>query len=768
MNKHLAQYEEKKVETNLLLNDILKFYNSNGYVAEATIIGDFIEMLNKEEFSIVIVGEFSVGKSTFLNALMGEKILPSYSDETTATVTFLRHVNKADNKQKGTVYYADGSNEDIDSIETDVISRYVSTRSDIPVAATVNHLDLFLNSSFLDGNITLVDTPGLNGTADGHREITEAQIMKSNVCLFMFSADRPGGKSEFEFLSQIKTKANKIIFVLNKIDQIKNNENESYEKVAENMLKNFGKIFPDASDIPEFWCVSSYQALAARSSTPVSYRGRSSSSFSEQDKQKLLKMSRMEEFEDGLWNFITEGEKARNTLITPIMRATKMVDETLKNLELECSIYESAVDNDDAQQIVDELNEKISQTEQRMEKLKARIFADIEVCKRNSLEFALTKVRLFKGRQLANLESFQTTEELIDLEKSLPSIINNGVSAATFELKEKLVTDISNCIAKYLPDLSESVRILISDFDFNICPDCQYFQTENSFELGIEQYQDSVNRTNAEINVIQEELDNLSVHYIKAIKVEKERTKLKNDINLLKEEKQQYEDGLEKPKIKRVYTKEERSKFSLFNLFRRKKVVETTEYIDDTESRAWKREVEERLNDYSEKIRVKTLEYNSIEYEGKSSEELNEEIHMKTSILSELHKQLDEKRAGFKDRYVKENIALYLKKKMYIEAFYNEGMNSYSTVAAQEIERFSADFSAKLNVLLRNDLERRFDLINKNIEALKHQMSLSNDEKTRKIKNINLQISTIKSLYFRIEELKMSLDSDTSKGKIAI
>lgn len=285
MNKHLAQYEEKKVETNLLLNDILKFYNSNGYVAEATIIGDFIEMLNKEEFSIVIVGEFSVGKSTFLNALMGEKILPSYSDETTATVTFLRHVNKADNKQKGTVYYADGSNEDIDSIETDVISRYVSTRSDIPVAATVNHLDLFLNSSFLDGNITLVDTPGLNGTADGHREITEAQIMKSNVCLFMFSADRPGGKSEFEFLSQIKTKANKIIFVLNKIDQIKNNENESYEKVAENMLKNFGKIFPDASDIPEFWCVSSYQALAARSTTPVSYRGRSSSSFSEQDKQ---------------------------------------------------------------------------------------------------------------------------------------------------------------------------------------------------------------------------------------------------------------------------------------------------------------------------------------------------------------------------------------------------------------------------------------------------------------------------------------------------
>ena len=117
MNKHLSQFEDKRTETDLVLRDILKFYNDNGYVAEGKIIEDFIEMLHKEEFSIVIVGEFSVGKSTFLNALMGEKILPSYSDETTATVTFLRHKNKADNQQKGCVHYADGSCEDIDSIE---------------------------------------------------------------------------------------------------------------------------------------------------------------------------------------------------------------------------------------------------------------------------------------------------------------------------------------------------------------------------------------------------------------------------------------------------------------------------------------------------------------------------------------------------------------------------------------------------------------------------------------------------------------------------
>ena len=471
---------------------------------------------------------------------------------------------------------------------------------------------------------------------------------------------------------------------------------------------------------------------------------------------------------DGLWHFITEGDKARNSLMVPISKASKMVDETLKNLELECSIYESAVDNSDAQQIINELNQKISETEQKMNKLKSRIYADINKCMENALDFTLTKVRLFRGRQFANLESFQTTEELIELEKSLPSIINNGVSAATFELKEKLLTDISNAVGKYLPDLAESVRIIISEYEFNICPDCKYFQTENSFELGIEQYQDGVNRLTSEINIIQSEIDTLSVMYMKSLRAEKERARLKLDIERLKEEKQQYENGLEKPKVKRVYTKEEKSRFSLFGLFRKKKLVETTEYIDDTETRAWKKEVEDRLSDYAEQIRLKTLEYNAVEYIGKPSSELNEEIHMKSSILSELHKQLDERRAGFKDRYVKENIALYLKKKMYIEAFYNEGMNSYANIAAQELQKFLNDFTQRLEVLFTNDLSRRFDLINKNIDALKHQLSLTMDEKTNKIKNINRQIGLIKSLYCRIEELKISMNSDTEKGKIAI
>ena len=104
---------------------------------------------------------------------------------------------------------------------------------------------------------------------------------------------------------------------------------------------------------------------------------------------------------------------------------------------------------------------------------------------------------------------------------------------------------------------------------------------------------------------------------------------------------------------------------------------------------------------------------------------------------------------------------------MYIESFYNEGINSYSSIAAEQIEIFENMFRQKLDEILRNDLERRFDLINKNIEALRYQLSLSMDEKNEKIKNIKRQISSVKTLYYRIEELKRVLSYEEN-SRIAI
>lgn len=166
MSDFKKQYLEKKNAIIDCLASAEKFLSEHDYVHEAEMITAQRENLENDEFSIAVVGEFSAGKSTFLNALMGEKILPSFTKETTATINFLRHKDKAEGEESGKVFYNDGHQDSIQTADFSTISKYVSTESTtVDVAKTISHLDLYLDSKFLEGNVTLVDTPGLNGIA---------------------------------------------------------------------------------------------------------------------------------------------------------------------------------------------------------------------------------------------------------------------------------------------------------------------------------------------------------------------------------------------------------------------------------------------------------------------------------------------------------------------------------------------------------------------------------------------------------------------------
>ena len=204
----LRETHSKRIEDILnLLNDIAAWYQEdedNNTQVQSRAFMELAENVRTGEYSIVMVGEFSTGKSTILNALMGERLLPSFKSETTATVNFLRHTERAGQTEKGRVFYTDGSIQTLESADFDAVQQYVSTRGQ-DVANKVAHLDLYLDSAFLRDNVTLVDSPGLNGVAEGHKDITQEQILKSHACIFVFSSDHPGSKSDFEFLFNIKS-----------------------------------------------------------------------------------------------------------------------------------------------------------------------------------------------------------------------------------------------------------------------------------------------------------------------------------------------------------------------------------------------------------------------------------------------------------------------------------------------------------------------------------------------------------------------------------
>ena len=133
-------------------------------------------------FMLVVIGEYNAGKSSLLNALVGEKVMPEGVTPTTDRV---------------------------------VIVNYGETERESEDSATL--LRRTYPADILR-NLALVDTPGTNAVITRHQELTERFIPRADLVLFVTSADRPFTESERAFLELIGSWGKKITLVVNKLD----------------------------------------------------------------------------------------------------------------------------------------------------------------------------------------------------------------------------------------------------------------------------------------------------------------------------------------------------------------------------------------------------------------------------------------------------------------------------------------------------------------------------------------------------------------------
>ncbi|MFN2281094.1 MAG: dynamin family protein [Anaerolineales bacterium] len=189
-------------------------------------------------FLLVVVGEFNAGKSAFINALLGDRILQEGVTPTTTKVNILRFGE------------SEGKTVLSESIES-----------------------LTLPAPYLK-EISIVDTPGTNAVIREHEEITSLFVPRSDLILFVTSADRPYTESERAFLEAIRAWGKKVVLVINKIDILETDQalEEIRKFVAENVksvLKIEPVIFPVSSRLalkakqgePAVWEESQFEAL---------------------------------------------------------------------------------------------------------------------------------------------------------------------------------------------------------------------------------------------------------------------------------------------------------------------------------------------------------------------------------------------------------------------------------------------------------------------------------------------------------------------------
>jgi small GTP-binding protein len=198
---------------------------------DQTTLSRSIQQLD-ELFLLVIVGEFNAGKSAFINALLGQSLLKEGVTPTTAQVNILK--------------YGETSQRTIENA----------------------HLHVRAEPVELLRRINIVDTPGTNAVIREHQAITEEFVPRSDLVLFITSADRPFTESERAFLDQIKEWGKKVVLVINKIDIL---ADESDVNEVTNFVRQNATLLLGVT--PDIFPVSARSALQAKQGQPALWAG---------------------------------------------------------------------------------------------------------------------------------------------------------------------------------------------------------------------------------------------------------------------------------------------------------------------------------------------------------------------------------------------------------------------------------------------------------------------------------------------------------------
>lgn len=196
-----------------------------------------IEQLD-ELFLLVVVGEFNAGKSAFINALLGSRVVEEGVTPTTAQINVLQ--------------FGDATDRQVREPALHVIAAPVPLLRDIHI----------------------VDTPGTNAIVREHERITAEFVPRSDLVLFVTSADRPFTETERVFLEQIRGWGKKVVAVINKIDILESDAQVEevtrfVARSAQSLLGFDPDIFPVSAKLalraklgdPAVWPASRFEAL---------------------------------------------------------------------------------------------------------------------------------------------------------------------------------------------------------------------------------------------------------------------------------------------------------------------------------------------------------------------------------------------------------------------------------------------------------------------------------------------------------------------------
>ena len=188
---------------------------------------DLNERFREGRFHLAVLGQFKRGKSTLLNALTGEPLLPVGVIPLTAAPTFIQF---GEIPRIVVSYQGGRPAEEFTGTSADersaYLRRFVTEGGNPQNGRGIAKVHADLPAPILAGGVVLIDTPGI-GSTYRHNTIATLNFLKQcDAALFLVSADPPITEVELEFLRKVRERVPRLFFVMNKIDYLSDAELE--------------------------------------------------------------------------------------------------------------------------------------------------------------------------------------------------------------------------------------------------------------------------------------------------------------------------------------------------------------------------------------------------------------------------------------------------------------------------------------------------------------------------------------------------------------
>ncbi len=609
--------KEQKIDA---IVQILRTIQSSELVSNNSIIYDefsgIIQRLKEKSFRVVVAGEFSSGKSTFLNAIIGRDLLKHGVQETTATVTEIYNEISCTDTPVLDVYFSDGTVQK--GIQASQIMEVTATSSS--THAVAQEIDkVVIRYKILDhaADVCFIDTPGLNGMADKHREKTIEQIKNAHACIYLMQV-RGLSSSDIEFLEFICRYQHNVIFVQNFIDELKQLEGETpEEKIAEQKKYIEEKIAQRVENLKyKIVGISARKALIARASEFHTY---DNEPLTAEIRNRLYKESQFEQVMGAIRDLMEENEKNKIQQRDAVQTALELLEQLKQVVTFEKDQRKAKWENSaegiimqNYEKLLEFLKENKAVYQKKLENyIESEIYGGRRECIKN-IKNALEMIEKDVENQIFQIKEIEQAEKYIS--EKFSGIMYSKISSAEEKLNQKMKIKFKNLVCDAALKIEQYTGR--GETKLNI----PFFSSKIISESEMRNFTEDENEINALRNKLHEKQAKNDQDEINV----KELYRKKEEFNIILREKQkEISSNKERmqleiaklgakpePEMKMRQIVKERQGGILKKILRPKEEIEEVPFYDDTKQIVWevqKENIEEKFHEEERRINEKII-----------------------------------------------------------------------------------------------------------------------------------------------------------------